>query len=46
MKFKSPAELEAVISQLAVEVTREQRAQALAQGLPDPRKVFVRAGRA
>ena len=46
MKFKNPAELEQIIGQLAIEVAREKRAQALAQGLPDPRKVYVRAGRA
>ena len=46
MKFKTPAELEQLIGQLKIEVARESRAQALAQGLPDPRKVFVRAGRA
>ena len=46
MKFKNPAELEQIIGQLAIEVAREKRAQALAQGLPDPRRVYVRAGRA
>jgi hypothetical protein len=45
MKFKNPAELEQMIGQLAIEVAREKRAQAIAQGLPDPRKVYVRAVR-
>lgn len=45
MSFKTPADLQALIEQLAIEVAREQRAEKLAAGLPDPRKVYVRAGR-
>lgn len=45
MAFKSPADLQILIDQLAREVAREQRAEELAAGLPDRRKIYVRAGR-
>lgn len=45
MKFKNPAELDQLINQLARAVADEKRTEAIAKGLPDPRKVYVRAGR-
>ena len=45
MKFHSAGDLAALISRLRIDVAREQRAEAIAKGLADPRKVIVRAVR-
>jgi hypothetical protein len=44
--FNSKAEIVQTINYWEMEVQREQRAQRLAKGLADPRKTFVRLGRA
>ena len=46
MEFNSPADIIAVISHWEGEVKREQAAQAMAAGRPNPRKLQVRMGRA
>jgi hypothetical protein len=46
MEFNSTAEIIPLISYWKAKVQREDRAAALAAGRPDPRKVFVRLGRA
>jgi hypothetical protein len=45
MTFNSPGEIIPIISYWKAAVQREQRADKLARGMPDPRKVQVRLGR-
>jgi hypothetical protein len=45
MTFHKPSDFVSLINNLALEVRREQRREALAAGLPDPRKIYVRACR-
>jgi hypothetical protein len=45
MTFNSTADILQVIDRLKADVQREERAEKLAKGLRDPRKVFVRLGR-
>lgn len=46
MEFNSPADIIAIISHWTAAVKREQAAQAMAAGRPNPRKLHVRLGRA
>lgn len=46
MKFGTPVDLDNAISNLRLEVSRELRAEEIAKGLPDRRKIYTRAGRA
>jgi len=46
MEFNSPADIIAVITHWRSEVQRENRAALLSAGKADPRRVFVRLGRA
>lgn len=46
MEFNSPGAIAEHISKLEAEVKREQAAQAMAAGRPNPRKLLVRMGRA
>lgn len=46
MEFNSPSDIIAVISHWTAEVKREQAAEAMADGRPNPRKLLVRLGRA
>lgn len=45
MKFSSSADFIGLINQLRIDLAREVRAEALAAGMPDPRKVYVRSRR-
>lgn len=45
MKFSAAADFIGLINQLRIDVSREVRAEALAAGMPDPRKVYVRSRR-
>lgn len=45
MTFNSTAEILPIISYWKVQVQREERAEAMLKGLPDPRKTFVRLNR-
>lgn len=46
MKFGTPVDLDNAISKLRAEVAREMRAEEIAKGLPDRRKILVRGTRA
>ena len=46
MEFNGPADIIAIISHWKAAVAREQAAQAMAAGRPNPRKLQVRMGRA
>lgn len=45
MEFRSTTEIIQQINYWQIEVNRERRAMALAKGLPDPRKTYVRLNR-